>query len=169
MHIFLSTGLPSIPIPLQTFQICVFKQHIPLNLGFTSISLFYGTTAPYSFCLARESGTNYLIDLLAFLFIIYLAWNSGSHSSGLPSLLKVMAEDATLYFLVIFTSHLVLELTLIFGSVSTSSRRSISLSFAETFVAFDKTTPWSVSDITTYRFRLSADPLSTEQRKCRVR
>ena len=66
-----------------------------------------------------------LTDLLAFLFIIYLALKSGSYQSGLPNLLKIMAEDATLYFMVIFTSHLVLELTLIFGSVRTSSRSSI--------------------------------------------
>ena len=60
-----------------------------------------------------------------------------------------MAEDATLYFLVIFTSHFTLEMTLIFASVRTSSRRLVYFSFAETFVAYGKTSPWSVSDSAT--------------------
>jgi len=96
-----------------------------MEIGFTTISLFYGTRTPHRFRLARETETDCLVDLLAFLFIIYLALKSGSFRSGLPNLLKIMAEDAMLYFLVIFTSHLLLELTLIFGSVRTSSHRSV--------------------------------------------
>jgi len=60
---------------------------------------------------------NSLTDLLAFLVIIYLALQSGTHRSKLPSLFGTMAQDATLYFMVIFTSHLLLMMTLIFGSV----------------------------------------------------
>ena len=141
-------------------KIYLWKSHIPPYLYLTVRRL------PYSFCPARESGTDCLTDLLAFLLILYLAFKSDSYGSGL---LKIMAEDATLYFLIIFSSHLVLELTIIFGSVRTSSRCSVSFSFAETSVAFDKTTPWSVSDSATYLLRLFADPLSTEQRKSRVR
>ena len=120
--------------------------------------------------LAGEIRIDSLTDLLAFSFIIYLALKSGSYQSGLPNLLKVMAEDATLYFLVIFTSHLLLELTLIFGSVRTSSRRSVSpLSYYKTFTAFGQTTPRSVSASAIRLFRLFAEPLSTKQWKCRVR
>ena len=43
------SGLPSIPIPLVAFQICVFKQHVSMEMGFTTMSLFYGTKTPYSF------------------------------------------------------------------------------------------------------------------------
>ena len=142
-------AVPTIPIPLVTYQLCVFKQHVPLEIGYTTLALFYGTMNPHSFCPVRESGTNRLLDLLAFLFIIYLALKSGAYQSGLPTLFEVLAEDATLYFLVIFTSHLILELTLIFGSVSTSSHLSASFSFAETFVARDKAAPWNVSDSAT--------------------
>ena len=143
---FVPPAVPIIQIPLATYQLCVFKQHVPLEMGYTTLALFYGTMNPYSFCPAGEGVADCLIDLLAFLFIIYLAFKSGAFQSGLPSLFGVMAEDATLYFMVIFTSHLILELTLIFGSVRTSSHRSVSFSFAETFVAFDKTAPWNVSN-----------------------
>lgn len=35
-----------------------------------------------------------------------------------PTIFGALVEDATLYFLVIFTSHLVLEMTILFGRVS---------------------------------------------------
>ena len=66
-----------------------------------------------------ETDTDCLKDSLAFGIIIYLALKAGTYRSKLPSLLKVMAEDAVFYFMVIFTSHLLLEMTLIFGSVRT--------------------------------------------------
>lgn len=68
----------------------------------------------------RSSGKNLTrcpADTLAFLLIIYVALQSNMWQFGIPSLFKTLAEDATRYFLVIFTSHLVLELTLIFGTV----------------------------------------------------
>ncbi|KAF9645174.1 hypothetical protein BDM02DRAFT_3120678 [Thelephora ganbajun] len=54
-------------------------------------------------------------DLSAFSLIIYLVARSHVYRFPLPSLLRTIAQDATLYFLVIFTSHLVLELTLLFA------------------------------------------------------
>ena len=124
---------PIIPIPLWTFRSCIFKQHLPMEIGFTSISLFYGTKALHAFCLARETDIDCLLDLLAFLFIIHLALKSRSYRSKLPNLLKIMAEDATLYFLVIFTSHFLLVVTLVFGSVRTSPHRFV-FSPADTFI-----------------------------------
>ena len=38
-----------------------------------------------------------------------------------PTILGTIAEDATRYFLVIFSSHVVLEITLIFGRVSAAN------------------------------------------------
>ena len=51
-------------------------------------------------------------DLLAFLLVVYLVSRSNVHRLAVPSLLRIIAKDATYYFLVIFTSHLALELTL---------------------------------------------------------
>ncbi|KAF9644217.1 hypothetical protein BDM02DRAFT_3263685 [Thelephora ganbajun] len=83
------------PIPLDAYRICIFVRHRPLEIGFTTISLLY--------------------DFLAFALIIYLVARSNVYKFPIPSLLRTIAQDATLYFLVIFTSHLVLELTLLFA------------------------------------------------------
>ena len=56
-------------------------------------------------------------DLLAFLLFIYVALRTGAWEFKLPNLFRTIAQDATCYFLVIFTSHIVLELTLIFARV----------------------------------------------------
>ena len=110
-------------------NICLWKSDLPPYLYFTVRVPTYA----YAFHLARKTDTDRLTDLLAFLFIVYLALKSGSYRSKLPNLLKIMAEDATLYFLVIFTSHFLLILTLVFGSVRTLQRRFV-FSFAKTFI-----------------------------------
>jgi len=84
-----------IPIPLNPYNVCVFIRHRRAEIGFTAISIAY--------------------DLLAFLLIAYLALRSNVYELQMPSLLKTIVQDATHYFLVIFTSHIVLELTLVFG------------------------------------------------------
>lgn len=57
-------------------------------------------------------------DFLAFSLIIFLAMRSRIPGLRVPNILDIIAKDATRYFLVIFTSHLVFELTLSFGRVS---------------------------------------------------
>jgi hypothetical protein len=47
-------------------------------------------------------------DLLAFSVIIYLVVRSNVNRVPIPRLFKTIAQDATSYFLVIFTSHFVL-------------------------------------------------------------
>ncbi|KAF9644220.1 hypothetical protein BDM02DRAFT_3122279 [Thelephora ganbajun] len=84
-----------LPIPLDAYRLCIFVRHRPLEIGFTTISLLY--------------------DFLAFSLIIYLVARSNVYKSPIPSLLWTIAQDATLYFMFIFTSHLVLELTLLFA------------------------------------------------------
>ena len=39
----------------------------------------------------------------------------------MPRLFRAIVQDSTVYFLVIFTTHFVLEMTLLFGRVSTST------------------------------------------------
>jgi hypothetical protein len=60
-------------------------------------------------------------DLLAFSIIIYLVARSNVNKVPIPRLLKTIAQDATSYFLVIFTSHFVYEMFLAFASVRISS------------------------------------------------
>jgi hypothetical protein len=67
--------------------------------------------------LEGDGGSDHPTDLLAFLLIVYLVLRSNVHRLPMPSLLMTIAQDATCYFLVIFTSHVILELTLLLGRV----------------------------------------------------
>ena len=87
------------------------------------------------------------VDVLAFSVIVYLVVQSNVDKVPIPSLLKTIVQDATYYFLVIFTSHFVLVMFLAFASVSKSSQASIfSRRFTYTFIGFDQATPCFVSD-----------------------
>ena len=63
-------------------------------------------------------------DFLAFSLIVYLVVRSNVNKVPIPRLLKITVRDATYYFLVIFSSHLVLMMFLLFASVSISSECS---------------------------------------------
>ena len=57
------------------------------------------------------------LDLLTFSLIMFLATKPKAAGRRIPIMLGTIAEDATRYFLVIFSSHLVLTLTLTLGRV----------------------------------------------------
>jgi len=86
------------PLPFDAYHLCVFVRHRPVEIAYTSISICY--------------------DFLAFSLIIFVAATSKSRGLRFPTILRAMAEDATWYFLVIFTSHFVLEMTLNLGRES---------------------------------------------------
>jgi hypothetical protein len=67
---------------------------------------------------ADPTNTLGTLDLLTFGFIIFFARKSKVPGFKIPTLLDTIAEDATRYFLVIFTSHLVFVITLNLGRVS---------------------------------------------------
>jgi len=52
--------------------------------------------------------------------IVVLAAKSGLKDFKMPSILRTIVQDATVYFLVIFTSHFVLEMTLLLARVTVS-------------------------------------------------
>ena len=60
----------------------------------------------------------FLEDLLAFLVILHTAGWWKIRRFGIPGLVGTILRDATKYFLVIFTSHFVLVMTLLFTRVS---------------------------------------------------
>jgi len=85
----------ALPIPLDAYVVCTFKRHKHLEIGFTVTSLIY--------------------DLLAFSVIVYLVVRSNIYNFPIPTLLKTIARDATYYFLLIFTSHVIFVLVLLFA------------------------------------------------------
>lgn len=86
---------PSQPMYSEGPRLCLFVRHRAIEIAYTSISLLY--------------------DSLAFSLTVFLVARSDPRGLGLPTLWKTIGEDATRYFLVIFTSHVVLWITLIFG------------------------------------------------------
>jgi len=67
-------------------------------------------------------------DVLAFSVFIYLAVRSKVTKIPIPTIFKTIVQDATYYFLVIFTSQLVLVMFIAFASVS----KSLSFTFSMT-------------------------------------
>jgi hypothetical protein len=107
------------PIPLDAYRLCVFVRHRKLEVAYTSISLIYGTWEIYVATDSTDPADNLCTpDSLAFLFIIFMANKSKTGGFKFTGILGTIVEDATQYFLVIFTSHFVLEMTLTLGRVS---------------------------------------------------
>lgn len=57
-------------------------------------------------------------DFLAFSLVLFLAIRSKVPGFKGPRILGTIADGAVRYFLVIFTTHFVFEMTLLFGRVS---------------------------------------------------
>ena len=64
---------------------------------------------------------DYPADSLAFSVIVYLVVRSNVNKVPIPRLFKTIARDATYYFLVIFSTHLVFILFFLFANVRISS------------------------------------------------
>ena len=65
--------------------------------------------------------TSQSTDTSVFLVVVILAAKSGLKGYKMPRILRIIVQDATIYFLVIFTSHFVFWMTLLLARVSTST------------------------------------------------
>ena len=118
-----------------------------------------------AFHLEGDTHADYPTDLLAFLIVVYLAIRWNVYRGQMPGgLFRTIVRDATHYFLVIFTSHVALEMTLLFARVSILSCRSIfPLSPAETLLALNAGAPFHVSDTRIYLLHLFTRSFSVKQ------
>ena len=73
----------------------------------------------------RDAHSDHPTDLLTFSVIVYLVVRSNVSKIPIPRLLRTIVQDATYYFLVIFTSHLVLVLFLSLARVRILLQSSI--------------------------------------------
>jgi len=109
-------------------------------------------------------------DVLIFSTIVYTAWQSNLRQFRIPSLLRTIVRDATHYFLVIFTSQLLLVFITILGRVRILSYLSVlSFSLADALVAFNLIRPRPVSNARIHHLHLFTTSFSMEQWKLRVR
>jgi len=112
---------PIPPIPLPGYVMCTFKGKLPVQIGFISMALVYGTE--FRLLFVNHLGvthSNHLADLLAFSAIVSVLVRSIVRGVPIPSIFRIITRDAAYYFLVIFTSHLLLVIFLAFARVSTS-------------------------------------------------
>ena len=86
----------------------IHKHFPPLRCVMVALDLQGGIDPP----------TMHIPDFFAFSLTIFLAIRTMEPGIKIPTILKTLVEGATLYFLVIFTSHLLLEMTLLFGRVN---------------------------------------------------
>jgi len=88
-------------VPLEEFQICIFDRWPHGEIATTAISLTY--------------------DFLAFAIIIRYSRRRDRRGQayGMPDLFDRIVKDATIYFLVIFTSHLLLIFFEVFAPEAT--------------------------------------------------
>jgi len=90
------SALQSPQIPLPIYVLCLFIGGVSLDIGFMAMSLVY--------------------DFLAFSLIVYLAVRSNANKVPIPSLFRTIVQDATSYFLVVFTSHIVIVVFILLAS-----------------------------------------------------
>jgi len=69
-----------------------------------------------------DTRPDHFTDFLTFSVIVYLVVQSNVKKVQLPRLLRAIAQSATHHFLIIFSSHLALELTLLLARVRVFSQ-----------------------------------------------
>lgn len=91
----------------------------------------------------RSLIANILTDVLAFIVIVILAVRSAGRDFKMPFIIRSIVQDSTVYFLVIFTSHLLLEMMLLLSRVSVPVPSDVSV--VKGFLAKPKTLAGYVS------------------------
>ena len=107
-------------LPFDEYRFCLSERWRVGKIIYTIVSLVYGTVLLHCSVITAQRLTTFLAeDGSTFLIIIYWAKYRGLLSAhGVPSIFDKILQDATVYFLVIFTGHLLVILFEIFAPVS---------------------------------------------------
>ena len=103
------------------YQTCFFQLWKNAEVIYLVLSLVYGTFFPLSTVHPQTSNPFRVKDALALLIIVHSAKRHGrglTRVGGAPSLLDKIRQDATMYFLVLSTGHLLFLFFQIFAPVS---------------------------------------------------
>ena len=106
--------LPQIPLPV--YVLCIPVGRAFLDIACNVMSLTYGTK-PFAFHPDGGVHSDHPPDLLTFSVIVYLVVRSNVYKVPIPSLLRIIAQDATYYFLIIFTSQFMFVMFVMFANV----------------------------------------------------
>jgi len=103
------------PIPLPAYHLCIFTRSPRFEIPYMALSLFFGNWSP-AFSGISLSDQPPFLDVMAFSVVVFISFGAGlALPGGRSGILRTIVEDATVYFLVIFSSHL---LTLVVGSAA---------------------------------------------------
>ena len=108
-------------LPFDEYRACSFQPWKTGEAAYVALSLAYGTLFPSSTANTPASDPFLVKDALALLIIAYSAKrHDGGHAriDSMPRLLDKILEDATVYFLVLSTGHLLLLFFELFAPVS---------------------------------------------------
>ena len=120
-------------------QICAFPLWRKRDVAYVVLSLAYGTSLLLSTAHPLASNSFLVKDTLALLIIVYSAKRHRdlTRGGGVPSLLKKIRQDATAYFLVLSTGHLLFLFFQIFAPVSVHRVKLRSAAHDRPHVGFD--------------------------------
>ena len=101
------------PVPLPAYHLCVYARSPPVEILYMTLSLFFGRSSS-TYSDTSLSTRPPFSDTVAFSVVVFVSFGTGlsfaageSLPGGRPGILQIILEDATVYFLVIFSSHLV--------------------------------------------------------------
>jgi len=135
-------------LPFDEYRFCIFQRSRPIKVAYTVLLLVYGT----SFSIAQYPHYNGHKDTSAFLIVVYSARHRGiMRARGVRSLLDTIVNDATGYFLLIFTVHILVILFEFFAPVSDHLADLCSSTHCKPDVGNDSGPPPAVSHHLEYR------------------
>ena len=107
-------------LPLEEYRVCTFQLWGSKEVIHPVLSLVYGTFIPLSTAYPPASNPFLVEDVLALFIIVYYTKRYGglARVGGMPSLLDKIRQDATTYFLILSTGHLLFLFFEIFTPVS---------------------------------------------------
>ena len=117
----ISTAVASPDLPFEEYRACAFQFWETSEVIYIALSLAYGALVPSSTAHTPTSDPFLAKDVLALLIIVYSAKHRDEGCTlvdGMPSLLDKILQDATTYFLVLSTGHLLLLFFELFAPVS---------------------------------------------------
>ena len=119
---FLALEMP--PIPLPAYRLCAHAASPRFETAYMSLSLLFGNWPPTPSSISLLAQASFL-DATALSVVAFVSFRTGLSfgtrtllPGGRPSILRTILEDATVYFLVIFSSHLLSLVMLLVTRVS---------------------------------------------------
>ena len=128
-------------------------------MTYTVLSLAYGAFLQLPTTHAPAVNSFLFKDTMALLIIVYSAKRHRDLTcdGGVPNLLNKIRQDATAYFLVLSTGHLIFLFFQIFAPVSDHCVGLRSAAHDKLHIAFDQTGSCAVSRRPSYRRRAESD------------